>query len=230
MPDSAVPPRRRQDRAWLSISAAARALGVSPSTLRLWASEGRVPHVRTAGGHRRFNPDVLREWLASQPGRGGEGSPRAERVRPSPQIAQALISRADRVAQVAEDLMDGPAGQAFRRLSPGERRQAALDWLHALAVAFRTGSISDGLERAESYGRAHGLARSTAEITLAGSLAMERAVERALCEGPDPLDEADRRRAASALQRLTVRIAEAWAETVPEPAATAVPTRPAGRR
>ncbi|MCU0308534.1 MAG: helix-turn-helix domain-containing protein [Thermoleophilia bacterium] len=216
--------RRRQDRAWLSISAAARALGVSPSTLRLWASEGRVPHVRTAGGHRRFNPDILREWLATQPGRStGDGPVRAERVRPSPAIAQALIGQADRVAQVAEDMMDGPAGQAFRRLSPAERRQAALDWLHALAVAFRTGSIADGLERAEAYGRAHGLARSSAELTLAGSLAMERAVEVALAEAPDPLAPEDRRRAAAALQRLTVRIAEAWADASPEPARRSVP-------
>jgi excisionase family DNA binding protein len=41
---------RRNDGPWLSVSGAARALGVSPSTLRLWASEGRIPHVRTAGG------------------------------------------------------------------------------------------------------------------------------------------------------------------------------------
>ena len=29
-----------------------------------------MPHVRTAGGHRRFNPEALRRWLAEQPGRG----------------------------------------------------------------------------------------------------------------------------------------------------------------
>ncbi|MBJ7456713.1 MAG: MerR family transcriptional regulator, partial [Thermoleophilia bacterium] len=35
---------RKPEGPWLSVSAAARALGVSPSTLRLWASEGRVPN------------------------------------------------------------------------------------------------------------------------------------------------------------------------------------------
>ena len=86
MPDSALetrpderslvaPRMRRQEGPWLSVSAAARALGVSPSTLRLWASEGRVPHVRTAGGHRRFDPEALRQWLARQPARPSRASP-----------------------------------------------------------------------------------------------------------------------------------------------------------
>ena len=39
-------PRLGHDRAWLPISAAARALGVSTSTLRAWAANGQVPHVR----------------------------------------------------------------------------------------------------------------------------------------------------------------------------------------
>ncbi len=39
---------------WLSLSQAARQLGVHPSTVRAWADHGYLPSQRTQGGHRRF--------------------------------------------------------------------------------------------------------------------------------------------------------------------------------
>lgn len=39
---------------WLSLSQAARQLGVHPSTVRSWADHGYLPSQRTQGGHRRF--------------------------------------------------------------------------------------------------------------------------------------------------------------------------------
>lgn len=39
---------------WLTLSEAARTLGVHPSTLRRWADSGSVPVNVTPGGHRRF--------------------------------------------------------------------------------------------------------------------------------------------------------------------------------
>jgi excisionase family DNA binding protein len=61
----------------LSVSGAARLLGVSVSSLRAWAAAGQVPHERTPGGHRRFHREELREWLADH---GGElPDPRAAR-------------------------------------------------------------------------------------------------------------------------------------------------------
>jgi excisionase family DNA binding protein len=44
---------------WLSISAASQLLGVSLPTLRRWSDEGRVPSVRTLGGHRRFSRQAI---------------------------------------------------------------------------------------------------------------------------------------------------------------------------
>lgn len=39
---------------WLSLSEAAKQLGVHPSTVRAWADHGYIPYQRTQGGHRRF--------------------------------------------------------------------------------------------------------------------------------------------------------------------------------
>lgn len=207
--------RRRAEGPWLSVSAAARALGVSPSTLRLWASEGRVPHVRTAGGHRRFDPEALRRWLAEQPARPSRPTrPAAAQVTVSAALADALRARADLVSDAVETLVEGPAEAAYRRLPPTERRAVVRAWVDALADAFAGGDLSEALERAETYGRGHGLAGSSAEVTLGGSLALERAMDRALAAAPSPLDEDERREVGAAMSQLTVRVATAWAAAV----------------
>ena len=57
-------------RAWLRTSQAADRLQVSAKTINRWASEGRLTHRRTLGGHRRFDPaliDALVEALTYRP-------------------------------------------------------------------------------------------------------------------------------------------------------------------
>jgi excisionase family DNA binding protein len=51
---------------WLSLAQASQALGVHPVTLRRWADGGKVPHVRTPGGHRRFRAADLAAWMRGQ--------------------------------------------------------------------------------------------------------------------------------------------------------------------
>lgn len=50
-------------RRWVTLSAAAKLLGVHPATLRHWADTGQVPSYRTPGGHRRFDADDLHTFL-----------------------------------------------------------------------------------------------------------------------------------------------------------------------
>ncbi len=38
-------------------------LGVSASTIKRWSLESRLPYMRTAGGHRRFNRSVVESFL-----------------------------------------------------------------------------------------------------------------------------------------------------------------------
>ncbi len=42
------------DDVYLSTSEAARMLKVSSKTVTRWAKDGKIPHVITLGGHRRF--------------------------------------------------------------------------------------------------------------------------------------------------------------------------------
>jgi excisionase family DNA binding protein len=44
---------------WLTPSQAAARLCVSPKTVSRWATQGRLQHRRTLGGHRRFDPDLI---------------------------------------------------------------------------------------------------------------------------------------------------------------------------
>jgi hypothetical protein len=50
----------------LTTSQLARRLGLSPSTIRAYAAEGRIPARLTPGGHRRYDPDEV--VLALGPG------------------------------------------------------------------------------------------------------------------------------------------------------------------
>jgi excisionase family DNA binding protein len=43
-----------EDRDYLRVAEAASLLHVSPKTVSRWAKEGKLPHIVTLGGHRRF--------------------------------------------------------------------------------------------------------------------------------------------------------------------------------
>ncbi|MBI4607583.1 MAG: helix-turn-helix domain-containing protein [Candidatus Rokubacteria bacterium] len=46
-------------RRYLSRGEVARLFEVSPATVARWAREGRLPHVSTVGGHRRYRTDEI---------------------------------------------------------------------------------------------------------------------------------------------------------------------------
>jgi len=50
---------------WLSLSGAAKVLGVHPSTVRLWSDKGILPVHKTQGGHRRYKPNEISLWAQS---------------------------------------------------------------------------------------------------------------------------------------------------------------------
>lgn len=48
---------------YLRAGAVARLLHVSPKTVARWAKQGKLPHVRTLGGHRRFSEEFIRQLV-----------------------------------------------------------------------------------------------------------------------------------------------------------------------
>jgi excisionase family DNA binding protein len=58
-------PNGFQDDAYIRTAQAAKILRVSPKTVSRWAKEGKLPHVITLGGHRRFPSAAIKD-LASE--------------------------------------------------------------------------------------------------------------------------------------------------------------------
>ena len=52
---------KSEETKMLTISEAARQIGVSAKTLRAWADKRLVPHVRLPSGYRRFTPAQIEE-------------------------------------------------------------------------------------------------------------------------------------------------------------------------
>jgi excisionase family DNA binding protein len=61
-----TPTSRAQASDWLSLQQASQLLGVHPATVRLWADQGKLKSIRTAGGHRRFSQQDVSKLLAPQ--------------------------------------------------------------------------------------------------------------------------------------------------------------------
>ena len=53
---------------FLRTSDVARMLHVSPKTVSRWAKEGRIPHLSTLGGHRRFPASEIDRLMAELSG------------------------------------------------------------------------------------------------------------------------------------------------------------------
>src|SRR5919106_3697247 len=59
MPPRRAPVATNGRYGFLTVGQTARILGVSPSTLRLWESEGLVAPLRTGGRYRLYSPELL---------------------------------------------------------------------------------------------------------------------------------------------------------------------------
>lgn len=55
----------------ITLPEAARLLGVGPTTLKRWSDQGRIPHTRTPGGHRRFLRSVVQDFRSLVDPRAG---------------------------------------------------------------------------------------------------------------------------------------------------------------
>ena len=211
-----TPPRIEGPRL-LSVSAAARLLGVSSSSLRAWAAAGRVPHVRTPGGHRRFELDELVRWLAERGGAPPAPQHRLQelvptRVEAMPETAAVLAHAGDDVLSAFEEELGRarPSGAA----RPSSARQSrVLGALDSLAEALENGDLAACYRDAEWEGFRHGASGQPGDAPVTEALALRRAVDRVLA--PTLSENAPERRAVErSLDRMAVRVAAGYADGV----------------
>lgn len=210
------PPETPDGSELLSVSAAARMLGVSPSSLRAWAAAGRVPHRRTQGGHRRFEFDALVAWLAE---RGG--GPPTEKSGPQelvptrvPQMKElAAAIRAGKVDIVNDFEAELQRGRSGSQRGSATRRSRVRGTLDVLAESLEVGDLSPAFREAEWEGFRNGAAGSGGDAPVTEALALRRAVDRVIVEQTDSSESA-RRTVQRALDRLVVRVASGYADGV----------------
>ena len=198
-----------RDTDLLPVSAAARLLGVSVSSLRAWAAAGRVPHERTPGGHRRFDRAVLREWMEARGARVPEDDPSHPlhlvpgRITPRPRAAAAIDRAAPRIADEATALVaDGRPRSRRMSTTLRARLQEQAD---ALAHSLATGDLAPCIGEAEWRAFRDGAADVPASRPMGEARALARAVERAVASAG--LDGDDQAACREALDRLTAHAA-----------------------
>lgn len=201
----------------LSVSAAARLLGVSPSSLRAWAAAGRVPCVRTPGGHRRFELDELVRWLAERGGAPPAPQSRMQELVPTrieamPEMASALSDALDDILLAfEEELGRTRTGAAARHSSARQGRVVGA--LDSLAAALEVGDLSGCYRDAEWEGFRHGASGQAGDGAVTEALALRRAVDRVL--GPRLAGRpAVQRVLERSLDRMAVRVAAGYADGV----------------
>ncbi|HWI07588.1 MAG TPA: EAL domain-containing protein, partial [Solirubrobacteraceae bacterium] len=182
----------------LSLGQAAQALGISTTTARRWANEGRLGATRTAGGHRRFAASDVRRLLAE---RGRPAITPAEPPRrPLPTLATLAEEHGSQLAELSwRGLYGEPPGGFF----VGADGLAAADrWLGAIASAAETANYEMLHEATRALMRS---AERAGASLLERHLAIERFAEtatRALTRRGCPRDEiVDIRRLFAALDQ-----------------------------
>jgi diguanylate cyclase (GGDEF)-like protein/PAS domain S-box-containing protein/excisionase family DNA binding protein len=153
--------------ATLSLGQAAQALGISTTTARRWADEGRLGTTRTAGGHRRFALSEVRRLLAER------GHPV---VRPADPPQRTLPSLAELATRHGIAICDLAWRGLYGDLSSGfftqpEGQAAAARWLTAMSSAAVTANYEMLDEATATF---MGAAERAGSTVLERHLAIER--------------------------------------------------------
>jgi DNA-binding transcriptional MerR regulator/transcriptional regulator with XRE-family HTH domain len=216
----------------LRIGHAARAVGVSPSTLRLWERQGLVTPLRPAGEERRYGPDQLTRLRCIRRLRAveglnaagirralgpGEGDPAAgpdRGGRPPAAARQRPGAVGLPVGRAAGDVSDPGVGDSGPAALAGARLRALRTsaGLSLRAVAARTGlspSFLSGLERGTSGASMAALERLAAAHGTSVAAILEGPAAVGAGPGPIPADRVVRGATRKAVEAPSgVRIEE----------------------
>lgn len=198
-PSERVEPLKIENGAPMTLQAAAATLAISPSRLRRWADEGRIPAVRTAGGHRRFPLDAVRR-LAAERGVRPNVRPVNPPEAPLPVLGQSVTAHGRQMASAA-------AAAVYREGPPGwfasdTAREQIDDWLQTLEASCREGTYSPVLQASDVLmRRAHSHAASLLERHAFLERFGQVAVRTLVRAGADRTEIASTRRLFASLQQ-----------------------------
>jgi putative two-component system response regulator len=147
-PESAAPADSPAPGALMTLQHAASTLGISPARLRRWSDEGRIPAVRTTGGHRRFALDAVRR-LATERGIRPVVRPLAPPTAKLAMLAQCLRERGPELADAAaETLYHGGKPGWF---AGDDASSARREWLRELARDCDSGHYRSALHASDVF-------------------------------------------------------------------------------
>ena len=138
---------------WLSLSEAARLLGVHPSTVRGWSDQGVVPTHRTQGGHRRYLRSEIELWKQSQRNNGDQEVNLV--VQNALRNTRLQISEGRLSSEAWYQKLDEDAREQYRR-SGRSLLQGLINYIHADGVQAIAEADAIGYEYA-SRGKRYGL-------------------------------------------------------------------------
>jgi excisionase family DNA binding protein len=140
---AAVAPEDKQ----ITLQAAAATLAISPSRLRRWADEGRIPSVRTAGGHRRFSLAAVRR-LAAESGVRPTVRPVEPPAEPLPLLAENLRAHGRQLSAAAAAAIyrEGPPGW----FASDNAAHHLLDWITDIGASCESGLYVGALQATTS--------------------------------------------------------------------------------
>ena len=151
---------KRDASDWVSLRRAAEILGVHPATVRNWADSGKLPFRRTAGNHRRFNLNDLRDY--AQP--HGDIQPVELQV-----IMQNALGHA-RMQVGSEQMESAPWYLAMSDESKQYLREQGRHVLEAIRRYVAAGAPDEGLTTAITIGRDYAARLIDEELTLPNAL------------------------------------------------------------
>lgn len=147
---------------WLSLKKAAASLSVHPTTLRRWAENGDIPHMRTPGGHRRFSSVDIHQFADER-----------RRLRRLPALEQLWAEQA--LTQTRQEIVQHPDQSWLVSLDAESRTRNRLlgRRLLGLVLQYIAGEETNGHILAEARSVGQDYARLGLEIGLSLTEALE---------------------------------------------------------
>lgn len=160
---------------WLSITAACEMLGVDHSTMRRWSDSGKIPVVRTPGGHRRYSEQDLRAFLHA----AGNGAGRVNRR----ELTKLSLEQYDELRRESELAWAGSCTPQWRtEMRDLGRRIVDLGVRYACERGNRGAVMAESRMLAERHGRRSAEAGLRASDLIEGLFQIRRPVLQAACQ------------------------------------------------